>query len=177
MLRRGANVSVIIAGVWWTCSVWFAKITEGRTANFLLSQCFFSDDAVYYQCGGGVAKEMLLMPSDVTWALEDAGHAPVPQPKPPEPAASLVRVSETRSGDKGNLGLRQGLIQLHGAQQSKPRLWTEEDVKLMPHKLDTQGMTTGKLLPIITLEKWTVVSSVHSPPPTALFISMHFFPV
>lgn len=52
-------------------------------------------------------------------------------------------------------------------------------MKLMPHELDTQGTKTGKLLPIITPEKWTVVSSVHPPPslspPMALFILMHFF--
>lgn len=49
-------------------------------------------------------------------------------------------------------------------------------MKLMPHEPDTQGTKTRKLLPIITLEKWTVVSSIPpSPPPMALFILMHFF--
>lgn len=32
----------------------------------------------------------------------------------------------------------------------------------MPHQLDTQGMRSGKLLPIITVEKQTVVSSCSS---------------
>jgi len=66
MLRRGVNLSAVIPGVWWTGLVSSAKITEGRTAKFLLLQCSFSDDAVYYQCGGGVAQEMLLMPSVIT---------------------------------------------------------------------------------------------------------------
>lgn len=41
MPRRGVKFSAIIPVVCWTGLVCFAKITEGRTAKFLLSQCFF----------------------------------------------------------------------------------------------------------------------------------------
>jgi len=55
----------------------------------------------------------------------------------------------------------------------------EEDMKLSQSIPHTLGMETGKLLPKITLEKWTVVSCVHPPPPPAppcmaLIILMYF---
>lgn len=68
------------------------------------------------------------------------------------------------------------ILPIPWAPQSNTRLRTDKDIEMMLHELDIRGTKTGKLPPIITLGKRTMVSSVHPPPATALFILMHFFP-
>lgn len=41
--------------------VWFVKITECRTAQFLLLECFVPWWCIYYQCGGDVDNKILLV--------------------------------------------------------------------------------------------------------------------